>query len=169
MEPISDWDRLVEDSRERMMRICWRILGNRHDAEEAVQETLMKAFTMSLQEPISNWPGLFSRIATTSSLQILRKRRRNISLEIEPVDSTQSSPLQSAVQAELKTKLRHAISLLPEREAAVFCLRYFENLSPREIASSLNIEYGAAVTALHRARRKLEEQFAKIENREDIR
>jgi RNA polymerase sigma-70 factor (ECF subfamily) len=48
------------------------------------------------------------------------------------------------------------VAQLPPREAAVFCLRYFEDLSYQDIASTLNIRLGAAATALHKARARLE-------------
>ena len=53
-------------------------------------------------------------------------------------------------------RLRRAIAQLPDREAAVFCLRYFDDLSYQDIADSLHIRTGAVASALHKARLKLE-------------
>ena len=60
------------------------------------------------------------------------------------------------MRRELQGRLREALAGLPEREGAVFSLRYFEEMTLREIAESLEISYAAAGTALSRARRRLE-------------
>jgi RNA polymerase sigma-70 factor (ECF subfamily) len=56
----------------------------------------------------------------------------------------------------LAERLRQVVADLPEREGAVFCLRYFEDLSYHQIAEALNISSGAVAQALHKARAKLE-------------
>jgi RNA polymerase sigma-70 factor (ECF subfamily) len=56
----------------------------------------------------------------------------------------------------LAQRLREALPQLPEREEAVFCLRYFDNLSHQEIADVLKVSTGAVAAALHKARAKLE-------------
>jgi RNA polymerase sigma-70 factor (ECF subfamily) len=60
------------------------------------------------------------------------------------------------VERELADRLRQAITQLPDREAAVFCLRYFDDLSYQDIAETLHIQTGAVASALHKARLKLE-------------
>src|SRR5207247_6557 len=59
-------------------------------------------------------------------------------------------------------QLREAVAGLPEREAAVFCLRYFEELSYQQIADTLDINAGAVAAALHKARAKLEAQLMPV-------
>jgi RNA polymerase sigma-70 factor (ECF subfamily) len=61
---------------------------------------------------------------------------------------------------ELAQRLRLAVAQLPDREATVFCLRYFDELSYQRIADTLNINLGAVATALHKARAKLETLLA---------
>jgi RNA polymerase sigma-70 factor (ECF subfamily) len=57
---------------------------------------------------------------------------------------------------ELSDRLRQALAQLPRREAEVFCLRYFDELSYQQIADALSIRVGAVATALHKARARLE-------------
>jgi RNA polymerase sigma-70 factor (ECF subfamily) len=100
-------------------------------------------------------------LATLGALGKLRSRRDDISLaEMSPVDPG-ASPEQIAIGREARAKLRGAIANLPEREGAVFSLRYFEDLALGEIAESLGIRYQAAATALSRARSKLEHVFSR--------
>ena len=77
------------------------------------------------------------------------------SLEDLPLPGNEHEPEAVAVGHELETRLREAITQLPDREATVFCLRYFESLSYDEIAESLNISSTSVSTALNKARSKL--------------
>ncbi len=66
------------------------------------------------------------------------------------------TPDEAAVSHELADRLRVALAELPPREAEVFCLRYFDDLSYQEIADTLSVSGGAVAMALHKARAKLE-------------
>ena len=72
-------------------------------------------------------------------------------LMFRPLDSKTPTPEETAIRREEETKLRDAVAGLPEREGAVFALRYFENLELAEIARCLGISYSAAGAALCRA------------------
>jgi RNA polymerase sigma-70 factor (ECF subfamily) len=67
------------------------------------------------------------------------------------------APDAALLEKELGERLRLAVAHLPQREGAVFCMRYFEDLSYQQIAEALRIRPGAVATALHKARAKLEE------------
>ena len=56
-------------------------------------------------------------------------------------------------------RLRSIVAELPSRQAAVFCLVHFEELSHDEVASTLGVSNGAVAMALHKARVKLREVF----------
>jgi RNA polymerase sigma-70 factor (ECF subfamily) len=147
--------------------ICWRILGHRADAEDAVQETFLKACELSEKEPVRHWPGLLRRLATTTALARLR-RRGFVSFEGEELQSREPSPLEVLEQKELKARLRAAVAKLPPRDAEAFCLRYLENLSHEEIVQALEVPYASVTSALYRARKRLEAEFAdlRIEDRQ---
>lgn len=146
--------------------ICWRILGHRADAEDAVQETFLKACEVSGREPVRNWPGLLRRLATTTALGRLRSRRKG-NPDVEELLSREHSPPEALEQKELQARLREAIAKLPPRDAEVFCLRYLENLSHEDIVQALELPYASVTSAIYRARKRLEAEFAdlKIEDR----
>ncbi len=159
--PMADWETLLQEYGPMVFRISWRILGNAADVEDNVQEAFLAAFRVERRQEIGHWGGLLRRLATLGALGRLRRRRADISLgELTPVDPG-GSPEQHAMQREARAKLRSAVADLPEREGAVFSLRYFEDLALPEIAASLQITYAAAATALSRARSKLEGVFAR--------
>ena len=136
---------------------AWRILGHAADAEDVVQEVFLEAYRgLNSTGPIRHWGGLLRRMAACRALDRLRQRRGTQALEGLSLPSREENPEQAAVGKELAQSLRRAISQLPEREAEVFCLRYFEDLSYQEIADALHISSGAVGVALHKARAKLE-------------
>jgi RNA polymerase sigma-70 factor (ECF subfamily) len=153
---MTDWNTLIDEHGYLVLRISWRILGNRADVEDNVQEVFLKAIQLQGREEVRHWRGLLRRMATLGALAALRRRRGHVPLDdVSPVDP-QDRPDESAMREELQQQLRRALAELPDREGAVFSLRYFEGLTLNEIAESLEISYSAASTALSRARSKLE-------------
>lgn len=146
--------------------ICWRILGHRADAEDAMQETFLKACELSAKEPVRNWGGLLRRLATTSALARLRQRRAAVASNVGEFISRERSPAEALEREELQAQLRTAIAKLPPRDAEVFCLRYLENLSHEEIVETLNLPYAAVTSAIYRARKRLEAEFADLRTEE---
>jgi RNA polymerase sigma-70 factor, ECF subfamily len=115
----------------------------------------MEAFQLQQRQQVGNWAGLLRTMATRRALDQLRRRRR-----AEPLTALEctrdSGPHEMAVALELAQRLREAIARLPDGQAAVFSLRYFEELSYDEIAQTLGIDSSAVGMALHKARAKLQ-------------
>lgn len=149
--------------------ICWRILGREADAEDAMQDTFLKAYELSAKEPVRNWGGLLRRLATTTALARLRLRGRAMHSNVSDLPSREHSPADDLERQELEDRLRLGIANLPPRDAEVFCLRYLESLSHQEIAESLDLAYPAVTSAIYRARRRLEAEFADIRTDEAYR
>jgi RNA polymerase sigma factor (sigma-70 family) len=95
-------------------------------------------------------------LAVFRALDRRRQRTAEVSLEGDSLPSASLSPYDEAVQRELAESLRNLIAGLPEREGAVFVLRYFERLTNPQIAEVLGISTGAVAAAIHKVRGKLE-------------
>ena len=81
---------------------------------------------------VRHWRGLLRRLATLGALAKRRQRRHHASLsDVSPLDLKSPSPDESAMRQEEESRLRDAVAALPEREGAVFALRYFEKLIRR--------------------------------------
>ena len=145
-----------------------RMCGHRADAEEVLQETLMKAYQSlkNLRDPgaLRTW---VYRVAANACLKMRRRGKsspkREISLEDvlpraggdgEPPQIADWSdiPLDRLLQGELKTKLDEAILSLPKDYRIVLVLRDQEGLDTREAAEILGISETLAKVRLHRAR-----------------
>jgi RNA polymerase sigma-70 factor, ECF subfamily len=152
---MATWDQIVSDHGPVAVRLARRILGPGPDAEDVVQEVFLEAFQLRQKQEVGNWGGLLRMMATRRALDRLRRRRPT-----EPLDGLEcadggSGPHETAVARELAVRLREAIGQLPDGQAAVFSLRYFDELSYDQIAQTLGIEPTAVGMSLHKARAKL--------------
>jgi RNA polymerase sigma-70 factor (ECF subfamily) len=153
---VTDWDRIVREHGTVVFATAWRILGHAADAEDVVQEVFLQAHQMQQGEAIRCWEALLRRLAACRALDRLRQRRATVPLDSLSIATSADNPEAIAVERELSGRLRQAIARLPRREATVFCLRYFDDLSYEQIAETLQIRVGAVATALHKARTRLE-------------
>jgi len=135
---------------------CMRILGDPHDADDAVQETLIKAWRKldgyAATGPIRAW--LYA-IATTTSLNLLAARGRRpvaneAEAEVEPAGPGADERLEAREDVELA--FMSAVSALPPRQRAALILRDGLGWSALEIAELLDATMAAVNSALQRAR-----------------
>ena len=151
------FDRFVEHFRAKVFQYSWLMCGQREDAEEVAQETLLKVFESfdQLREPERVRPWVF-RIARNACLMKRRKSvfapAQELSLDalmpavhehgdhvhIEIADWT-ALPEDQLLRAELKSALDRAIAELPDTYRAVVLLRDVEELSTEETAQILDV------------------------------
>jgi RNA polymerase sigma-70 factor (ECF subfamily) len=158
-EQAPDWGQVVERHAERVFRIAFRILGSVHDAEDVSQMVFTEAVTVHAAGPVQSWTGLFVRLATLRAIDLSRRKRRTVGLD-EGDRFSNVGPPEEAVGAELAAWLRKAASELPEQQAAIFSLIYFEQLRRDEVAAILGISPETVSTALYKARQRLMAQIS---------
>jgi len=156
---VTDWDRIVREHGPAVFGTAWRILGHAADTEDVVQEVFLEAYRLQ-PEDVRHWGGWLRRLAACRALDRLRQRRHPQVLDDLRLSDATPGPEEAAIGNELSGRLREAIARLPPREAEVFCLRYFEDLSYQQIAEALGTTPGAVAVALHKARAKLETLLA---------
>ncbi len=139
-----------------VFQTAFRILGCAADAEDVTQDVFIEAFSQTTSNEIDNWGAWLRRLAVYRALDRRRQQRTNVSLDSGVFATAELSPHDEAVRRELAERMRDLISALPQREGAVFALRYFERLSNPQIAESLGISTGAVAAAVHKVRVKLE-------------
>ncbi|MFL5244375.1 MAG: RNA polymerase sigma factor [Gemmataceae bacterium] len=153
---MTHWERIVHDHGPMVFGTAWRILGHAGDAEDVVQDVFLEVHRLWTQRPVRHWGGLLRRLTTCRAVDRLRARKSNVCLNGLSITSSADGPEETAIANELAERLRKAIARLPEREGAVFCMRFLEDLPYEQIAESMGITRGAVATALHKARAKLE-------------
>jgi RNA polymerase sigma-70 factor, ECF subfamily len=166
-----DTDAFVELSKRhanRVFQATYRVTRNRQDAEDALQDALLNAFThMKNFEGRSSFSTWLTRIAINSALMILRKKRNCYEIPIDGGDGSAGSfatweprsptddPESHYVRGERHKLLRKAIHQLPPVYREVIHLRQAKERSVREIAQSLDITVPAVKSRLARAKRAL--------------
>jgi RNA polymerase sigma-70 factor (ECF subfamily) len=153
---VTDWNCIVRDYGPMVFGTAWRILGHAADTEDVVQEVFLQVHQLQRTRPVRHWGGLLRRLAACRALDRLRQRKPTAPLDGLSLTDGAPDPEASLLQQELSDRLRQALAQLPGREAEVFCLRYFDDLSYQQIADALSIRVGAVAAALHKARTRLE-------------
>jgi RNA polymerase sigma-70 factor, ECF subfamily len=157
---------LVRRHRSVVYRICYRILGNREDAEDATQEAFIRAYdkldTFQERSAFKTW---MLRLTVNASLNELDRARRKRSLLLEPeslrsVPSPEASPEADLLEFEALSRLHEALRLLPPNHRAAIVLHDLEGLTWQEAAASLGVPEGTAKAWAHRGRRRLKELLA---------
>ena len=164
------FNRFVEHFRAKIFQYTWLTCGQREDAEEVAQDTLLKVFESfdQLREPERVRPWIF-RIAKNACLMKRRKSifapDRELSLDdFMPSKSKEDGrmkleiadwsalPEDQVLLAEMKEVLGGAIGNLPANYRSVILLRDLEELSTEETAQILDISPDTVKQRLHRAR-----------------
>ncbi len=144
---------------------AYRLLGNYEDTCDCFQEAFISALKISNRQQVKNFKGLLLRLATARAIDQLRRRLRqkvnNSNNDYVPDTlKINDDPAKYAQQQELAAWLQKSLVLLPDLEGQVFCLRFLNDMSYRQIAKELDIKKNAVGVLLHRAREKLKKSFA---------
>jgi RNA polymerase sigma-70 factor (ECF subfamily) len=153
---VAGWDSIVRDHGGLVFTTAKRILGQAADAEDVAQEVFLEALRLGQSKAVRSWSGLLRRLTICRALDRLRQRKPAQPLQGAALRDYSPGPEQAAMARELVERLRLALTQLPPREAEVFCLRYFDDLSYQQIAESLEMQSNAVAQALHKARTRLE-------------
>jgi RNA polymerase sigma-70 factor (ECF subfamily) len=183
---LSD-DRLVELAREknllafealmrrhnrRLFRVARSVLRDGDAAEDAVQETYLRAFTkLESYQPTGKFGAWLIRVALNEALMI-RRRVRGDTVSLDDIgddtvaaEQTAASDAPTADQfveaAYARALLEHAVDALPENFRTVFILRAVEGLDVRETAECLQINAATVRTRLFRAQRQLRGELSR--------
>lgn len=163
------FESLMKHCNQRVYRLALRITRNHHDAEDARQETFLKAYRHLDQfEGRSRFTTWISRIAINEGLMNLRKRNdsRRVPLDEMPEMVTETEtpfpirgrtedPEQSYVRRQLRGVLEAAVASLRPLYREVFVLRAVDELSTAETATALGLTVSTVKTRLRRARMEL--------------
>jgi len=163
-----DFEALCQTLRPRLLKIALRITRNREDAEDAVQDSMMRSFVyLNDFHGNSSFSTWLTRIVMNSALMINRKNRsaRQISADDEPelhfqISDRAPNPEQTYVQCERRTILHSAIRRFRPRMRAVVEIAQFQELPLKETAKVLDISVAAAKGRLFHARYALRKSVA---------
>jgi RNA polymerase sigma-70 factor (ECF subfamily) len=147
---------LFRTERSRAVAVARRILGDRDEAEDVVQEVFARLYAgrgrFDGRAAYSTW---LYRILVNSSINALRARKRRGKLKLGPAATL--TPEEIASGHELSDRFTAALGQLGERHQQVLWLREMRGYSYPEIAQLLDIPEGTVKSALNRGRSRLQE------------
>jgi RNA polymerase sigma-70 factor (TIGR02960 family) len=158
---------LTAPERRRLHAHCYRILGSVHDADDALQETMLRAWRgIGRFEPRAQLSSWLYRIATNVCLRMIEQRGRRASAAVDahlqPYPDVLLDPETPEREAERRETIGlafvTAMQLLPPRQRAALVLRDVLGWSANEAADVLGVSVAAANSALQRARDRVERE-----------
>lgn len=155
---------LIELYQNQVFNICFRLIGNRHDAEDLTQEAFLRAYqninSHDINKKFSSW--LF-RIAINLTIDRIKKKKPDYYLDAEvagtegmamytliPEDS--KLPEDQVIDMELQDTVQNAILRLAPKYRSAIVLKYIEDLSLSEISDIMQIPIGTVKTRIYRGR-----------------
>ena len=151
---------LVRRYQERVWRICYRLLGNPHDAQDAAQEVFVRLFTCRGQfahrSKYSTWVhGIAVRTSLTFRRGRGRRQKRVVTVSGETLEKAASAEPAPALALDLMDML----DTLDEEDRAMLILKYAENYSYDELAEIFGLTSSACKMRISRAREKLQQRY----------
>lgn len=151
---------LVNAYQVAVYNLCYRMLGDPYEAEDAAQETFIRAYkamkTFDRKRSFSTW--LLS-IAAHYCIDQLRRKRLNIThFEDNPfldIPDPGPNPEASLSENEQQNRVRSLLNVLSETDRAAMIMFYWYEFSYEEIASALDLTISAVKSRMHRARVQL--------------
>ena len=154
------FEELVEEYRERVYRVAWRILRDDEGAEDAAQEAFIKVFrNIGRFEGRSSLYTWIYRITVNIALNKLKRDKFRGMLPLGDMIKRDprpyADPERAALGGEVAERIEEAVKTLPEKQRAVFTLRFYEELSHKEIAEIVGCSEGTSKANYFHAIRKL--------------
>jgi len=155
---------IVETYQRPVYNLCYRMLGDPQEAEDAAQETFWRAYQAlnryDQQRPFATW--LLS-IAAHYCIDQQRKRRfPTLALDLLPeetIPDATPSPEKVFLELEHQGQIQRLLARLSPPDRAAIILRYWYQFSEEEIARSLSLSISAVKSRLFRARRELAQAY----------
>ena len=153
---------LVRDHYAFLERLCLSILGDEQEAQDAGQETLLRALLHQAKfQPGTSLKSWLTTIAVNISRDMLRRRsaRQRLQGVLHLVRLAPASPEEAVIGSERDRALWQLVRGLGEKQRLPLVLRYVHGLPVSEIAQILGLSEGTVHSRLHYATRKLQQRM----------
>ena len=166
MATIRAFEILYREYYVRVFGLCRRLLNSALQAEDATQESFMRAYKnfsrYDYQQPFWQW---IATIAHRYCIDLLRQRKRNLDLfsneqeEMDEIEADDPHTLTELIRAEDGAVLNEALQSMPDKFRVPLVLMYFSELSYEEIATELRVTRTHVGVLLLRAKKHLRREL----------
>jgi RNA polymerase sigma-70 factor (ECF subfamily) len=151
---------------EKLYALAFRLLNNKDEASDAVQDTFLKLWNKRNELEIQNTEAFCVTLVKNICLDILRKRHRSESLsDIEQIVTEKAVSRQMEIHYDW-VQMQKLIKQLPQQQQQLIILRHVKEYTMTEIAQQTGLSEANVRTTLSRARKLLREKFEKLDNYE---
>lgn len=165
---LADFDELVDQHNREIFAYLWRMLHDSQDAEDALQETFLRAYRgFPRLEDYANLRAWFYKIATNVAYSHLKKHNRLNSRTTDLTDFTPIAASDNLEQRDLLKAVLQAVEQLPHKQQAALMLRNYQGFSYEEIGAAMDCSSESARANVYQAVKKLRKQFAEEKNERD--
>jgi RNA polymerase sigma-70 factor (sigma-E family) len=159
-----EFDRFAAEVSDPLLRTGHLMTGDAKDAEDLVQETLLRVARRWRRIRIMDHPAAYARRILVNLVLHDAERRSRQRAELWPQDGTAETADESAARALQEVddlaEFRWALAQLPARQRAVLVLRYFADLPVAEVADILDCSEGTVTSTASRAAARLAQSLA---------
>ena len=156
---------LMEPLEKLVWRVCWHYTGNREAAEDCGQEAMIRIW-----RNLANYRGECAleswvyRIAANCCMDWLRRKKRDKSVSVEPLQEQGFDPAdpspgteEQVVRKDERRRLREAIAQLPDDQREALIMTQLEKIPYEEAAQALGVSEGTVKSRVNRAKARLKE------------
>ncbi|MDD2694751.1 MAG: sigma-70 family RNA polymerase sigma factor [Anaerolineales bacterium] len=156
---------LIEAYQKPVYNLCYRMLNDANDAEDAAQETFLRAYkNLRRYDNSRPFPTWLLSIAAHYCIDQIRKRRMTIvSVEELPypdLPDGEPGPEAALSRGEEQRRIQRLLDTLSPQDRAAVVMYYWYDFSYEEISQALSLTLSAVKSRLHRARRELVQEWA---------
>lgn len=155
------FEMLVRRHADRHLAFAERLLGNRQDAEDMIQDAFARLWLHAerFDPSRASFRTWFYRIVYNRCVDLIRRRKDHQLPEHYDAPDDAPSQIETLAESGRATRVRGAVNGLPVRQRAAVTLCYFEGLSNRDAAAILGLNIKALESLLTRGRRQLANQL----------
>ncbi len=170
---VNDYTLLIDRYKHKAFSLLVNMLKNKMDAEEALQDTFLKAYnslnTFRNESQFSTW---LYKITFNTGLTILSAKKRKVEMQMNSIDNLNYlKDEDNEVYSISETKKEYLLKMvdkLPIRNSLVLILFYMDNLSIKEISEVLDLTLVNTKVLLHRSRNLLKELLIQHNYQEEL-
>ena len=163
---VNDYGELVQRYQVSVFNICYRLVGERREAEDMTQEAFIRGFErlglFDAERPFGPWIRRVAANLCLNRLNVKATPQVELDEEFETLEEHLPGPEWVLVTKERSTAIRAALLALPAHYRAVIELRHFQDMEYDEMAKMLQLPINTVKSHLFRARKILAERLEHV-------
>ncbi|WP_225999788.1 RNA polymerase sigma factor [Paenibacillus sp. BJ-4] len=168
---VQDYAFIVKKYQHQILVYCWRLLGNEQEAEDAVQDILVKSFEkINMYKPTVSFSSWLYKIAYYHCLNLIRRKKlhQTLKLGLFTHNMTATDSAAQIIESQLFSEpLSRALNKLTAEERSLLVLRIFEEKSFGEIGEIMNKSQEAVKKKYSRTKIKLKKMISPMKEEEE--